>query len=145
MLESRFSYWLRQLFKKKTPQPTPESPTIQYDENRNTDDPERRRALEILKERHLCTVRPHKRLVYDFRKRRHVKLRRWGFSDDGFYDGKKTWPLIGYACPECKIFDNYRNHYLVDRRSLCVDCAIDELLKGTPKCKKPQHGPTAST
>jgi hypothetical protein len=91
------------------------------------DSPEVARARKYLRGHYICTVRPEKRMVYDFRKRRQVKLPPWSGSIG--MGEKRTWPLIGFACPDCHTFNNYSRHYLVEKRSICEECAIPIVMK----------------
>ena len=86
--------------------------------------------LKYLKTHYICTVNPHKRKVWDYKKKKQIKKKRYGSEKEGVVrDVQNQWPLMGYVCPECELANNYMKHYLINKRSLCEKCALKELDK----------------
>ena len=91
--------------------------------------PEYQRKIKYVRGHYLCTVNPGKRKVFNFRKGKQVKLKRWGSPrDGGAYVKGEQFPMMGYVCPTCRVFGSDLRHYRVEKISICEDCAIKKVF-----------------
>jgi len=79
--------------------------------------------LKHLKTHYLCTVHASKRKVYDFKKGKLITRPQWGMAEDK----EKAFPVFGFVCPKCEIANSGMNHYLVNKESICEECALKTL------------------
>lgn len=69
------------------------------------------------KETHLCVVNPLQRKVWDEKKRKQVKKKKWTGENP-----ENEFPLVGYVCPSCETASNRAKQWKVGNKIKCDDC-----------------------
>ena len=79
------------------------------------------------KSKYLCVVNPLKLKVYDFKKKKQIRKKRFNTN------GRDGFPIIGYMCEICNTYNNIDKLYLVKGKAAHFKCGmvlLNSLLGG---------------